>query len=209
MAKIEISGTAAHRHGDPPEWQAAREREIVAAAQGDRMAFQRFYQHTRSRVEAFLWRRLRDPQDVAETLNDTYRQAWRFAHRYDPTRASIVGWLVALARSQAIDRFRQRTVLAQYESDFDEQAPHGLDAPELDPALTVDRAQHTSALGRALEYLTTRGRRAVKLAVVEQFTHTEVAEATGEPLGTVKSRIRRALLVVRERLHSWGIHGTH
>jgi RNA polymerase sigma-70 factor (ECF subfamily) len=202
-AQHESAATGVGAPVDPQQalWHA----ELERCANGDRDAFRRFYQSTRPRVEAFLFRQLRDAADVSEALNDTYRQAWRFAHRYDAQRASVIGWLITLARSQAIDRFRQRGAAAPLAADFDE-ATEAIGTPSHeDPSRRVDQAQRTSALGRALTLLTTRGRRAVRLSVVEQLTHTEIAEATGEPLGTVKSRIRRALIHVREVLQRWGI----
>jgi RNA polymerase sigma-70 factor (ECF subfamily) len=137
-------------------------------------------------------------EDAEEALNDAWRQVWKHAATFDRTRAPAFGWLVAIVQRQAIDRLRRRDVRARHEVATDELPDRPADGG--DPSREMEARQGVSALRRALRRLTTRRRTVVKMAMIEQRSHTEIAEATGTPLGTVKARIRRALLALREML---------
>jgi len=139
-----------------------------------------------------------DAADAEEALNDAWRQVWKHAASFDRSRAPAWGWLVAIVQRQAIDRLRRRDARARHEvatGEMPERASEGAD-----PAREIEARQGLSALRRALRALTTRRRTVVTMAVIEQRSHTEIAAATGAPLGTVKARIRRALLALRGML---------
>lgn len=137
-------------------------------------------------------------EDAEEALNDAWRQVWKHAATFDRTRAPAFGWLVAIVQRQAIDRLRRRDVRGRHEVATDEIPDRPADGG--DPAREMEARQGVSALRRALRRLTTRRRTVVQMAMIEQRSHTEIAEATGTPLGTVKARIRRALQALREML---------
>ena len=150
-----------------------------------------------ARVYSLAVRMLRDAQDAEEVVQDVFAQAWRSAPRYDVGRGTVVGWLLMMTRSRALDRLRatraQGRALPVAEAD-----PDGLPAAFPGPdviAISDEQAEHVRD---ALEQLPADQREALELAYLEGLTHAEVAERLSQPLGTVKTRIRLGLMKLRE-----------
>jgi len=171
---------------------------MLRIAQGDQRALAELEAATRSRLLRIALAVTNDVDDAEEALNDAWRQVWKHAASFDRARAPAFGWLVAIVQRQAIDRLRRRDVRRRNEIATGELPEHPSQAH--DPARGLEAAQGMSALRRALRQLTTRRRTVVQLALIEQRSHSEIAAATGTPLGTVKARIRRALLALRQML---------
>jgi RNA polymerase sigma-70 factor (ECF subfamily) len=146
------------------------------------------------------------PEEAEEIVTDVFCQAWRTADRYDPARARVDAWLFMMTRSRALDRVRaaQRD-LRKREAQASEAAAR---PPERvsDPEAEAELAERRRAVHAALAGLTGPQREALELAFYEGLTHTEVAERVGEPLGTIKTRIRAGLGKLREALApAWGV----
>ena len=145
-------------------------------------------------------------EEAEEIVTDVFCQAWRTADRYDATRGRVDGWLFMMTRSRALDRVRaalreQRRVEAQEA----ELAVTPLDRVA-DPEADAELAERREVVQAALDVLTPAQRTALELAFYEGLSHSEVAERTGEPLGTIKTRIRSALGKLREALApAWGV----
>lgn len=145
-------------------------------------------------------------EEAEEIVTDVFCQAWRTADRYDATRGRVDGWLFMMTRSRALDRVRaslreQRRVEAQEA----ELAVTPLDRVA-DPEADAELAERREVVQAALGVLTPAQRTALELAFYEGLSHSEVAERTGEPLGTIKTRIRSALAKLREALApAWGV----
>lgn len=174
----------------------ARERLAQALARvagGDRRAFYEVYQRTSAKLYGICCRILGEGQDAEDALQDVYVNVWRRADRFDPARASPITWLAAIARNSAIDRLRARgtRVHAPIEdaADLPDTAP---DAEAL--ALADDERGRLSA---CLSELPGRDAGLIRAAFLEGASYPELADRAGEPLGTIKSRIRRALLKLR------------
>jgi RNA polymerase sigma-70 factor (ECF subfamily) len=135
-----------------------------------------------------------------EVVEDAYFQVWRQAVRFDPARGKPLTWLLAMARSRAIDALR-REARFQHDAAGDdeslEMASHAAPVDEL-----LDLARHRSDLHQALMLLGAQPRQLVSMAFFRGLSHEEIAEQTQLPLGTVKSQIRRALLSLRQILGS-------
>ncbi len=169
------------------------------SATGDRAAFAQYYRETSARVAAFVRSRMGNEDDVHEVVNDVFTLAWRFAHKYDATRLDPISWMIMMARSRVVDRLRRHGT-AHGAMEALRVAQPEADAIVTGPAEVVDREAARALLMRAADVLTPRSSRAVRLSVVEGRTHPEIAAETSEPLGTVKTRIRRALIHIREQL---------
>jgi RNA polymerase sigma-70 factor (ECF subfamily) len=176
---------------------------VARIAAGDQEALSSLYDRYRGVVYALALRVLRDRAEAEEVLTDVFLQAWRQADGFDRLRGSVTSWLVTLCRSRAIDRVRARgrreaalDTLAQEEA----ARPTG---PHIDPAGAEDALDlrlMSRRIGAALGALSPPQRRALELAYYGGLSHSEIAARLGEPLGTIKTRIRQALISLRERL---------
>jgi RNA polymerase sigma-70 factor (ECF subfamily) len=157
-------------------------------ADGDRAALGEFYDRYAGLVNALSLRILRDRPDAEDVVQEVFLQAWRQAARFDPARGTPEAWLCTIARSRALDRLRKRVARRE---DGEDVAPPPTDTPRNEDVLAV-RA--------ALSGLSEAQRRALELAYYEGLTQTEIAARLGQPLGTVKTRMRTALMRLRQAL---------
>jgi RNA polymerase sigma-70 factor (ECF subfamily) len=145
-------------------------------------------------LSSVLNRILRDSQAAEEILQDTFFQLWRTASRFNAARGSLAGWLLVIARNRAISRLRRRNPAAG-----DELAENSVVLPvNLESSIT--QQQLLSRVKSALENLPAEQRACVELAYFEGLTHTEIAQRTGDPLGTVKTRLRSAVESLKRNL---------
>jgi RNA polymerase sigma factor (sigma-70 family) len=192
------------------------DKDLVAGmAEGDEEAFAAAYDRHADVVFGSLVRFLGDHQTAEEILQDAYLVVWRQAGRYEPS-GSLVGWLLRIAHNKAIDRLRataRRPHLVILTSAPDEHVDAGLDraaaTARLDeaesvrgqePETEVTRRWSRAVVRSALSGMTDQERRVLELAYDEELTQVEIAERLGWPLGTVKSRTRRALATMRSAL---------
>ena len=186
---------------DPPYDAASAERAGLArlierAAGGDRAAFRQLYSSTAPKLYGICLRILDDPAAAEEALQDSFMSVWRLAGTFDEGRGNATAWLVTIARSRAIDRYRAtRRVEALPIDAANEVADTALDAER-----QLIAAGETGRLNDGLATLDSGDARLIRAAFYEGSSYAELATRAGLPLGTVKSRIRRALLKLRERL---------
>ena len=171
---------------------------MEAVIKGDASAFSALYDRLAPLVLGVSVRVLRDRAEAEEVLGDVFLDLWRRPDRYDPGRGGIEGYLVTLARTRAIDRLRARSRRTGRETDVSTAGP----APGPDPLEGAVAGETRRHVLRALGELSEVQRRALELAYFEGMTHTEVAAALGEPLGTIKTRIRQGMLHLKERLQA-------
>lgn len=172
---------------------------LRAIAQKEEQALARLYDLYSSAVFGCLLRILGQREEAEEVLLEVFWQAWEQADRYDPERGAPFTWLFAIARSRALDRLRARqrraaTLKAAGAQGWSD-APQP-DTPEVDVLFRELRGQVLAALAR----LPAEQREAIELAYYGGLTQGEIAERTGIPLGTVKTRVRLGLLRLREIL---------
>ena len=184
--------------GCAPLDDALLETWIAGIVDHDERALLALYEATLSRVYGLVLRLVRRPHLAEEVAEEVFFQVWRQAPRFDPARGRPLTWLLGMARSRAIDAIR-REARFQHEELDEETAPMSAPAAESgDELLAV--AQGHAQLHRALLLLKPQPRQLVALAFFNGLSHEEIASQTQLPLGTVKSRIRRALLKLRECL---------
>ncbi len=152
----------------------------------DEAAFARLFGHFAPRVKAFLMRSGADAALAEEVAQDVMATLWRKAHLFDPTRASVATWIFTIARNRRIDALRRAR------RPEPEDLPWGPE-PEPDQTEALALQQESAALGRALATLPDKQRVLIEKAYFGDLSHSEIAEQTGLPLGTIKSRIRLAL----------------
>lgn len=160
----------------------------------DEAALAAVYDRYAAMLSSVLNRILRDSQAAEEILQDTFFQLWRTAARFDAARGSLAGWLLVIARNRAISRLRRRNPAAGEEL--------GENSVVLPLNLESSLAQQ-QLLGRvksAMDNLPAEQRACVELAYFEGLTHSEIAQRTGDPLGTVKTRLRSAVEILKKNL---------
>lgn len=168
-----------------------------AVAARDRRAFDRLYAATLPRVLAYA-RRILMTEDAAEDCAaETYIQAWRDAAKYNSDRGPVMAWLFIICRSRAMDLLRERQRRGEISQalalELEEDA--GNETENL-----IAQVDACSAVHPMLQQLPPEQRRLVGLAFFRDLSHSEIAAATGMPLGTVKSHIHRAISAMRQGL---------
>lgn len=171
---------------------------IQRAARGDQQGLADLYDHSNRLVYAVVLRITGNPADAEEITLDVYTQVWRKAPEYSPDRGSPSSWLTMMARSRALDRVRSRTARGQHESALDPafDAVAGGQSAEESAILTESRQR----IRAAMSLLSAEQREAIELSFFSGLTHTELAERLGQPLGTVKTRIRLGMMRLRTAL---------
>jgi RNA polymerase sigma-70 factor, ECF subfamily len=176
---------------DPPELDALLRR----VARGDEAAFTTLYDRVAGRVYGLAVRIVRDPAQAEEVAQEALVDVWRTAARYDPQRGSALSWVLTIAHRRAVDRVRaeqagaeraRRSVVSEVSFD------------EVVEAATARFEQQQ--VRRCLGTLTELQREAVQLAYYRGYTYREVADLLGAGLPTVKTRMRDALIRLRDCL---------
>ncbi len=173
-------------------------RLIASVADGNEAALASLYDATSPRVYGLVLRIVGDRDLAQEVTLDVYHQAWREARRFATERGSPETWLLTIARSRAIDRLRSVEPRRRREVAFaDSFDPAG---PADEPAVSGEREEDRRQVRSAIAQLPQEQRRAIELAFFQGFTHREISERLGEPLGTVKTRVRLGMLKLRTLL---------
>jgi RNA polymerase sigma-70 factor (ECF subfamily) len=166
---------------------------IAGVVKRDRKSFDLFYERYAQIIFNLCVRILRDEAEAQDVLQEIFLQIWREAERFDASRASVKTWLFTIARSRSLDRYRSRkTVTKRLEEQTEDKLQQIPDKVDLQGA-SVTQQYVLSALNR----LSSEQRLVLELSYYEGLTQEEIAEKLQEPLGTIKSRIRAALIKLR------------
>lgn len=173
---------------------------VERLAAGDQAALGDLYDRHGRSVYALACRIVTDRTDAEDVVQEVFAQAWQQVSRYDPARATVIGWLLMMTRTRAVDRIRARKA-----------RPAGTDTlvPDLaDPSAGQEAeaisSEAAARLGAALRELPEAQRATIELAYYEGLTQADIAERLREPLGTVKTRMRSALQKLRAALQGGG-----
>jgi RNA polymerase sigma-70 factor (ECF subfamily) len=166
---------------------------VTASRSGDQGAMTALYDRYSSIVYSVALRVLQDTGAAEDVLQDIFMQLWRNPGAFDATRGNMAAWLAVIARNRAIDALRRRRPENNDIEDVVVSVEHDL-ASEADRSRTMDKVRG------ALQAMPAPQRSALEMAYFEGLTHSEIAGKTGEPLGTVKTRIRSGLLTLRRVL---------
>ena len=175
---------------------------IRASAIGDQDALARLYDSTNRILYGLTLRILRDKVAAEDVLLEVYVQVWRRGEIYKPSKGTPLGWLLTIARSRAIDALRSRAFRECGQQDPLETVGAVAD-PAPSPEENTSISQRRACVQRCLAELPKDQREAIELAFFSGLSHTEVAETLGQPLGTVKTRVRLGMFHLRESLRRY------
>jgi RNA polymerase sigma-70 factor, ECF subfamily len=185
-----------------PEQEPDRELEvklIARIAKGDDAAFVELYNRFAGSLYAMAQRVLEDNKEAEDALQEGFTYIWRKAAAYDPARSSPFAWAVMITRNKAIDRLRARGRIEKLREKFTEQGTH-FPQQDLGSADQPALRERAAIVRSAVLQLPEEQREALELSFFGGLTHEEISERLGVPLGTIKARIRRGLLRLRESL---------
>lgn len=187
---------------DWPERSRDLSRLLARTALGDRAAFAQLYERTSTHLFAVVSRINRDRAQCEDILQDVYVALWHAARNYDAAQSQPLTWLTSIARNRAIDSLRRKQTEPQLHapSSQDEEDPDATDALPSDapgPLELLSRASDARELAACIEHLSAPQRQCVALAFFDGCSHAEVAAQIGQPLGSVKSWLRRALIALK------------
>jgi RNA polymerase sigma-70 factor, ECF subfamily len=190
-------------NGEPVAVLGDTERErwsnlLSRIAERDEQAFEQLYSETRSAVFGFALRILGDYAEAEEVTLDVFLKAWEQAARFSPERGSVLTWLMVMTRSKALDRIRYRSVRLSSWLALDEI--HVAAQPGTGPDSMIEFGMMAARIAHILAGLPRTHRDAVEMALYEGMSHSEIAERLGQPIGTVKSRIRSAMMKIRDEV---------
>ncbi len=171
-------------------------------AGGDRSAFSDFYDQYSGLLFSIAIKVLNDPKEAEDVLQEVFMQIWNKADAYDPLLGKPASWAVTLTRNKAIDRIRA----SQRRSKLLEQATVEANVvPEDSPSAheTLHGRENAEKIRSVVAALPADQRRAIELAFFSGLTQDEIAKTLQEPLGTIKARIRRGMLKLREKLEGF------
>jgi RNA polymerase sigma-70 factor (ECF subfamily) len=140
--------------------------------------------------------------EAEEVTQDVFLRAWEKAESYQPEKARVVTWLARIARNRSIDVLRQASARITHVSESGASLDLLADTTTVDPGESAELTWRRHTIRDAMDTLPTEQRRALSLAFLQGLTHREIAERLGEPLGTVKTRIRDAMHRLRDVLES-------
>jgi RNA polymerase sigma-70 factor (ECF subfamily) len=163
---------------------------LALVQRGDESAMASLFDRYSKVVYSVALRVLRDPASAEDVLQEIFMQIWRSPDSFVATRGSLGGWLAVVSRNRSIDALRRKRPMDSVD-DIALASPYNLS----------EEAERNSMMERAREIIVTlpaEQRKTLEMAFFDGLTHSEIAEMTGDPLGTVKTRIRSALLSLRK-----------
>jgi RNA polymerase sigma-70 factor (ECF subfamily) len=191
-----------------PQQAAARETTLESLIQRiavrDEVAMAELYDRTSSLVFGMARRMVRDEQAAEEVAHEVFLQVWKRACSFDPARGRASTWLLLLARSRSLDRMRA-TRARRDEEPLETAAAVAADTPG--PDVEWAQTRRRQKISEALAQLSPPQRQAIAWAYYNGLSYSEVAASLGEPVGTIKTRIRLGMMRLRELLEPLNSEG--
>lgn len=172
---------------------------LARTANGDQSAFAMLYDRFAPGLFSMTVKMMHDEKEAEDVLQEGFSQIWRRAASYDPTRSSPFTWSVMILRNKAIDRLRVRQRLERTLERATVEFAHFAESDDVSSG-EAERRDEGEQVRAALTGIPEEQRHAVELAFFGGLTHEQIAEKLATPLGTIKARIRRGLLKLRDAL---------
>jgi RNA polymerase sigma-70 factor (ECF subfamily) len=170
---------------------------VKLAANGDEAAFGILYSRLAPGLYGMAFRMMNDAKEAEDVLQEGFTYIWRKANNYDPARSSAYAWAVMIVRNKAIDRLRARQRGDRLREKVTSEAGFFAERDDSSAQVPISR-ERNAEVREALQKIAPEQRQAVELAFFSGLTHEQIAEQLGAPLGTIKARIRRGLLRLRD-----------
>lgn len=195
---------------NPSEQETPYTREIRSNAEdvalirrmcdADETALGALYDRWVRSLYSLVFHLLKDADEAEDVVEETFWQAWRKASSYEPSRGAVSTWLLTIGRRRALDRLRAKG--RRREESMTRDGSTMADMPSLapDPSQAAEGEERRTLVLAALRELPTEQREVLELGYFQGLSQTEIAEATGQALGTVKTRMRLAMQKLREPL---------
>lgn len=175
---------------------------MAVAQNRDQTAFSELFDFFAPRLKSFLMRQNASVAEAEEVTQEVMVVLWQKAHLYDPQKSSLSTWLFRIARNRRIDAARRRR-----QGDLDAHDPMLIPMAPPAPDDLVESEDRDQIVRVALQKLPTEQLELIRMAFFFGQSHSEISEATGLPLGTVKSRIRLAFGKLKAHLQEGGLDG--
>ena len=193
-------GRGAARMNTVASSERQRDVELLARiAQGDEQAFAQFYRRCADGLFGLAFKMMNDPGEAEDVLQDAFSYMWRRAATYDPARSSPFTWAVMIVRNKAIDRLRTRQRQARIVEKATVEYLSFADADDAS-AREPERREQCAHVRAALAEIPGDQTQVVEMAFFAGLTHEQIAQQLDAPLGTIKARIRRGLMRLRDCL---------
>jgi len=177
----------------------ALEQLLGRTALGERSAFQELYRATAPKLFGVALRILRRDDWAEEVLQECYVSVWRHAAEYRPGLAAPMTWMTSIVRNRCLDWLRRPNP-----EPLDDEALQEIESGNPGPLALLEQGRDSAALARCLRGLDAKQRQAIALAFFDGLSHAELARHLREPLGTVKTWVRRGLVKLRTCLELQG-----
>jgi len=170
---------------------------LAACGRRDRAAFERLYQASSAKLYGVALRILRREDWAEEVLQECYVSIWTHAPQYRPALAAPMTWMTSIVRNRCLDWLRRPRMEV---SDEDGALVESAESANPGPLAELERSKDAHAVTRCLQALEAKQRQAIALAFYDGLSHSELAHHLREPLGTVKTWVRRGLLKLKSCL---------
>ena len=173
---------------------------LKRVAQGDRVSFETLYDRFSGVLFSTAYRVLNNQEAAEDVLQDVFVQIWEKAPLYDSTRGMPMTWAATLTRNKAIDRLRSTVRRNRLQDDVEREAETFEQFDDRSSFEAMAAGETNQIVRDAIQTLSKDQREAIELAFFSSLTQTEIAERLNEPLGTIKARIRRGMMKLRDLL---------
>jgi len=195
---------------NPSEQDQSYSREIRSNAEdvalirrmcdADETALGALYDRWMRSLYSLVFHLLKDADEAEDVVEETFWQAWRKASSYEPSRGAVSTWLLTIGRRRALDRLRAKGRRREESLTQEGGVLADMIAPGPDPSAVAEASERRTHVVAALRELPEEQREVLELGYFQGLSQAEIADATGQPLGTVKTRMRLAMQKLREPL---------